>query len=104
MRQFVKILPHPAVNGAVSSLHGKPGFQDIAVLQHIIRYQKATGRKEPQNFRQKKAIWLPSGEIFTSRIQSGVTAPNPVADIARRARTESLVFILKIYDWFVIIG
>src|SRR5699024_5279355 len=54
--QLIKIFPHPFMNGSVPSFHHEPGFNDISVLQYVIRHQYGAFLHQAENLRQKMKI------------------------------------------------
>ena len=51
--QFKQVFPHPLVDRAVPAFHGEAGFDDVAVLQHVVGDQYAVLIKDTQDFRQE---------------------------------------------------
>ena len=54
--QFIQIFPHPCVDRPVAPFHGEPGFDHVAVLHHIVGYQAAVRREQPEDLRKEMDI------------------------------------------------
>ena len=53
MFQFVKVFPHPFVDGPVPPFHGIVGLNDIPTLEHVVGDQHAPGLHQPEHIIQE---------------------------------------------------